>query len=69
MTFPFWDIRGTQSFFVEIEEIRRKYGFRTLPFFEDDKSFLMTPKGTILYKRPGQNVGREIWRGKLSEPL
>jgi tRNA G10 N-methylase Trm11 len=69
MTFPFWDIRWTQSFFVEIEEIRRKYGFRTLPFFEDDKSFLMTPKGTILYKRPGQNVGREIWRGKLSEPL
>ena len=66
MTFPFWDIAGKYSFFSEIHEILEKYGFTTLPLLENEyEEWMMTRKWTLLYKRPGQNVGREIWRGKL----
>lgn len=66
MTFPFWDIAGKYSFFSEVHEILEKHGFLTLPLIENEyEEGMMTRKWTLLYKRPGQNVGREIWRGKL----
>ena len=56
MTFPFWDVRGTTSFFTEIHDIIGRHGFDVVPLLPSDMRTLMTPKGTLLYKRPGQNV-------------
>ncbi len=59
MTFPFWDIRGMQSFFNEIHDVFAKHGFAIVPTLPTNLG-LMTKKQTLLYKRPGQNVGREV---------
>ena len=61
MTFPFWDIRGTMSFFTEIYDVIGRHGFDIIPLLPvDTMRTLMTSKGSLLYKRPGQNVGREV---------
>ncbi|MBP6981666.1 hypothetical protein KBB25_02730 [Candidatus Gracilibacteria bacterium] len=60
ITFPFWDIRGTHSFFIEIEDILARHHFEITPLLPKDLKGLLTQKGTLLYKRPGQNVGREV---------
>jgi tRNA G10 N-methylase Trm11 len=60
MTFPFWDIHGTTSFFTEIYDVIGRHGFDIIPLLPSDMRTLMTPKWTLLYKRPGQNVGREV---------
>ncbi len=66
MTFPFWNIRGTESFFTEIAEILETHHFKTIPLLPEDLN-LTTRKWTLLYKRPDQQVGREVWRGQLRQ--
>ncbi len=66
MTFPFWDIHGTTSFFTEIYDVIGRHGFEILPLLPvDTMRTTMTPKGSLLYKRPGQNVGREVIKMRL----
>jgi tRNA G10 N-methylase Trm11 len=61
MTFPFWDIHGTSSFFSEIYDIIGRHGFEVIPLLPvDSMRTLMTSKWSLLYKRPGQSVGREV---------
>ena len=36
ITFPFWDIRGTHSFFIEIEDILARYHFEIVPLLPKD---------------------------------
>ena len=44
MTFPFWDVRGTTSFFTEIHDIIGRHGFDVIPLLPPDMRTLMTPK-------------------------
>ncbi len=68
MTFPFWDIHGTMSFFTEIYDVIGRHGFEILPLLPvDTMRTTMTPKGSLLYKRPGQNVGREVIKMRLKK--
>ena len=61
MTFPFWDIHGTTSYFTEIYDVIGRHGFDIVPLLPvDTMRTLMTSKGSLLYKRPGQQVGREV---------
>lgn len=69
MTFPFWDIHGTVSFFTEIYDIIGRHGWEVVPLLPSDMRTLMTPKGSLLYKRPGQNVGREVIRIRAKDSL
>ncbi len=69
MTFPFWDVHGTTSFFTEIHDVIGRHGFEVIPLLPENMRTLMTPKGTILYKRPGQNVGREVTKVRLRKDL
>lgn len=36
ITFPFWDIRGTHSFFIEIEDILARHHFEIVPLLPKD---------------------------------
>lgn len=62
MTFPFWDVHGTISYFTEIYDVIGRHGFEITPLLPESMRTMMTPKGTLLYKRPGQNVGREVMK-------
>ena len=64
MTFPFWDIAGKYSFFSEIHDILSELWYKTIPLLPEDEE-LTTKKWTLLYKRPGQTVWREVWHGRL----
>ncbi len=69
MTFPFWDIHGTVSFFTEIHDIIGRHGWEVVPLLPADMRTMMTPKGSLLYKRPAQNVGREVIRIRAKDSL
>ncbi len=69
ITFPFWDVHGTTSFFTEIHDVIGRHGFEVIPLLPENMRTLMTPKGTLLYKRPGQNVGREVTKIHLRKDL
>ncbi len=69
MTFPFWDIHGTHSFFTEIYDIIGRHGFDVVPLLPEDMRTMMTPKGSLLYKRPTQNVGREVVKIRMRNDL
>lgn len=66
LSFPFWNIRGTLSYFTERETILEEYHVMTLPLLPDPLEYLLTPRKTLLYRRASQQVGREIWRGKIT---
>jgi hypothetical protein len=63
ISFPFWNMHGTLSFFTEIYAILEKYEFDTQQIVPTDLDIL-TQKGTLLYRRADQLVGREIWCGR-----
>ena len=69
MTFPFWDIHGTVSFFTEIYDIIGRHGWEVVPLLPADMRTMMTPKGSLLYKRPAQNVGREVIKIRTRDSL
>lgn len=69
MTFPFWDIHGTVSFFTEIHDIIGRHGWEVVPLLPADMRTMMTPKGSLLYKRPAQNVGREVIKIRTRDSL
>ncbi len=60
MSFPFWDVQWKFSYFTEIYEVIEDSGFEIVPLLPKDLWNLLTKKGTLLYRRPGQNVWREI---------
>jgi hypothetical protein len=61
MTFPFWNMNGTYSYFSEIYDIIEKNGFIIESLLPGDMG-LSTRQGTLLYRRESQTVGREIIR-------
>jgi tRNA G10 N-methylase Trm11 len=66
MTFPFWDIHGDISYFTEIYDVIGRHGFDIIPLLPlEDMRTMMTPKGTLLYRRPTQSVWREVIKMRL----
>lgn len=59
MTFPFWNLNGTYSYFIEIYDILDKHGFEVVSLLPWEMK-LNTMKGSLLYRRENQTVGREI---------
>jgi len=59
MSFPFWNIHGTYSYFSEIYDIIERNWFRTDSLLPGDMG-LNTRQWSLLYRRESQTVGREI---------
>ena len=59
MTFPFWNIGWSYSYFTEIYDILEKNGFVCISLLPGEMG-LNTRKGSLLYRRENQTVGREI---------
>lgn len=62
ISFPFWELRGKNIFFEDITLIIDRYRFTRQPLLDDSILFHPTPRGSLLYKRPNQTVGREIFK-------
>ncbi len=61
MSFPFWTLSETTIFFSEIYDVIGRHGFDIVPLLPvETMRMLMTPKWSLLYRRPNQNVWREI---------
>jgi len=59
MSFPFWNIHGTYSYFSEIYDIIERNWFQTDSLLPGDMK-LNTRQWSLLYRRESQTVGREI---------
>ena len=59
MSFPFWNMHDSYSYFTEIYDVIEKNGFMTDSLLPGDMG-LNTRKGSLLYRRESQTVGREI---------
>lgn len=64
---PFWELRGKKYFMTEFHKFLDRQGIKSeidMPKGSDNP-FTLSPYDTLLYKRPGQQVGREIVRIKF----
>lgn len=59
MTFPFWNINGTYSYFSEIYDVLGKCWFEVVSLLPWEMK-LNTMKWSLLYRRENQTVWREI---------
>lgn len=66
ISFPFWDNRGKDVFFEDILPIIDRYGFERQELLSGNLPFRTTPHQSLLYRRPGQTVGREIYKLRLA---
>ena len=64
ISFPFWEIQGKYYYFSEIYDSIKRYG-KTLPLLPRLEKTKHSKSGSLLYKRPGQVVGREIFKIKI----
>ncbi|NDK08355.1 hypothetical protein EOM39_03865 [Candidatus Gracilibacteria bacterium] len=64
ISFPFWEIKGKYNYFEEIYDILNKY-CQTQNLLPNGTSFTPSKSGSLLYKRPNQTVGREIFKLKI----
>lgn len=64
--FPFWDNRGKDVFFEDIIAILDRYGFERKELLGEAIPFRATAHESLLYRRPGQTVGREIYKLQLA---
>lgn len=62
--FPFWDVKGKYFYFNEIYAIIEKY-CKILPLLPHHPEMQHTRAWSLLYKRPDQIVGREIFKLKI----
>ena len=61
ISFPFWEIKWKYNYFEEIYEIINEYCIIS-EFFPKDFEIAPSRSWSLLYKRPDQTVGREIFR-------
>ena len=64
ISFPFWEIQWKYHYFTEIYDIIKEHG-KTLPLLPRMDDIKHTKSWSLLYKRPGQVVGREIFKIKI----
>lgn len=62
MCVPFWEVSGKYVYFEEFFDVLKKYGFYSDSLLPREFEFKSTKFGSLLYKRQGQTVGREIVR-------
>ncbi len=62
--FPFWDVKGKYFYFHEVYAIIEKY-CKILPLLPHHPEMQQTRAWSLLYKRPDQIVGREIFKLKI----
>lgn len=70
ISFPFWELRGRYVYLEEGYEAFRRHGFQAEQLLPDGIEWKETKSGSLLYKRPGQTVGREVLKlniGKTSK--
>lgn len=66
MCFPFWEILWIYNYFDEVYDVIKKY-CKNLPILPPHDEFKHTRSGSLLYKRPDQVVGREIFKLKIKK--
>lgn len=62
--FPFWEVMGIYNYFDEVYDVIKKYS-KNLPILPKHDEFKHTKSWSLLYKRPDQVVGREIFKLKI----
>lgn len=63
--FPFWEYKWKYIYFDEIYKLTKDLWFKTKKLLPEDIEFTETRSWSLLYHRPGQQVGREIFCLKL----
>lgn len=61
ISFPFWEIATKYHFFEEIYDILKRTKWSAEALLPADTPLTVTKTGSLLYKRPDQSVGREIF--------
>ncbi len=61
ISFPFWEVKWKYFYFTEIYAILEKYT-NILSLLPKNSDIRTTKSGSLLYKREGQVVGREIFK-------
>ncbi len=64
--FPFWEVLWIYNYFDEVYEVIKKYA-KNLPILPPHDDFKHTKSWSLLYKRPDQVVGREIFKLKIKK--
>jgi len=64
--FPFWELLWIYNYFDEVYEIIKRYA-KNLPILPPHDEFKHTRSWSLLYKRPDQVVGREIFKLKIKK--
>lgn len=67
ISFPFWQFKWKYYYFEEIYNIFKKYWFKPQKLLPENIEFRETRSWSLLYHRPTQQVGREIFCLKLEE--
>lgn len=62
MTIPCWETKNASIYFGEFYQLLGRYGFRADPLLADRAEVKLTKFGSLIYRRPGQTVGREVVR-------
>ncbi len=60
MTIPCWEIKDSTMYFGEFYAMIERAGFRAIPLLADRADVRLTKFGSLIYRRPGQTVGREV---------
>jgi tRNA G10 N-methylase Trm11 len=62
---PCWETTEASIYFAELYPLLMKEQIFTLPLLTEYEDVKLTRYGTLIYRRPGQTVGREIVRVKI----
>lgn len=62
MTIPCWETREGSMYFGEFYQMIRKHGYQADLLLTDSADVKLTKYGSLIYRRPGQTVGREVVR-------
>lgn len=65
ISFPFWQLKGKYIYLEEIYNILKKNNFKPIRLLPESIEFKETRSWSLLYHRPNQQVGREIFCLKL----
>lgn len=62
MTIPCWETKESSIYFGEFYQLLGKHGYQADPLLVDRAEVKLTKYGSLIYRRPGQTVGREVVR-------
>lgn len=62
---PCWETAEASIYFAELYPLLMREQISTVPLLTEYEDVKLTRYGTLIYRRPGQTVGREIVRVKL----